>query len=323
MRKFCFLGCVGLCGVSASVVALAAPSEPDVPKLLSESVIGSVALLDQATALAVEAGVDTMLASSGEGQSAFATLSGGASKYNTGSRVKLYSGSALFGYNVKFDRATLGAFLESGYGQSEGKVGDTKADSDQTYYGAGLAASFDFDNRAYVRAVARAGAARNKFKGYGEPKQDDYSDTNFYAAGALSVGRAVTLENRLDVDFYARYTFNFLKGGSTETSGAHDRFEVSDVTTHAARVGFRMSAGKDETLRIMSGIAYERVFSAKAKAKLDAVRIDEPNLEGDVGILEVGARYRPNANWTLSLVAKGYFFTRQGVQGEAYARYRF
>ena len=100
---------------------------------------------------------------------------------------------------------------------------------------------------------------------------------------------------------------------------------MSSTVTHAVRIGARVKAEVTENIAVNAGVAYEHIFNGDASGHVQGAAIDEPSLEGDTGILELGMTVKPSAEspWSVNFGAKGYAGDRQGVSDNLSATYRF
>jgi outer membrane autotransporter protein len=71
------------------------------------------------------------------------------------------------------------------------------------------------------------------------------------------------------------------------------------------------------------GLAYEHELDGKAKATIDGIAIDVPELKGGSGIGEVGLTISAAERLTLDLGVRGYAGQRQGVTGILNLTYNF
>ncbi len=298
-------------------------------KTLSESLLGSVALIDQgAEFIASEALPAIARAASSDGVSAFGAMNGGSVRYKTGSHVDVDSGMLVLGGAVKTGSATLAAFAEAGWADSEAHVKNTKSDGDHDYYGAGLAARYDFEAPFYVEGAARVGYSKTEFDGsYGSTGEKAHYDArSLYTSFHVTGGYVFDVTERLKVDAYARYLVSYLDGDTVRlTTAARDKLKLDSATTQTLQAGVRLLGTVNEYASWRAGAAYEHVFGGDADAWIDGLKIDSPSLSGNSGIFEAGATLTSSASspWKFDLGVKGYVGDRQGVTGSVMVQYLF
>ena len=104
---------------------------------------------------------------------------------------------------------------------------------------------------------------------------------------------------------------------------------MSSATTHALRIGGRLTGDFSETTSWKVGAAYEHVFDGDAEADIlfggSAAALDVPSLSGNTGILELGLSVKPSAAspWTADIGVKGYVGDRRGAAGSISVLYAF
>jgi outer membrane autotransporter protein len=103
--------------------------------------------------------------------------------------------------------------------------------------------------------------------------------------------------------------------------------KFSAIDSRRVRLGTRISGMIDaeKTLSAYAGVAYEREFDGKAKARIDGDKIEAPKLKGDSGVVELGLTLNPanNKRLTLDLGVQENTGKREGVTGSLRVNYRF
>ncbi|MDR1125906.1 MAG: hypothetical protein LBM64_07590, partial [Deltaproteobacteria bacterium] len=159
-------------------------------KALSEGFISGMALVNQGVDLVAGQGMEQAVNAAGQGIQggvqaghgfgAFGALSGGRSRYDTGSHVDMASVSLLTGLSWGADltpgRLTLGAFFEYGNGSydtynSFSNAASVHGDGDMYHTGGGILGRLDFvpagilggPGRFYAEASGRAGRVHNEY----------------------------------------------------------------------------------------------------------------------------------------------------------------
>ena len=116
----------------------------DNSRTLSDSILGSVAVINQGASFIANEGLSAMESASLVDQSAvFGTLGGGKTRYDTGSRVDVDCMSLVTGLVTRVTPEWMVAgYVEAGFGNSESSTHDASAEGNHDYYGVGLASRY-------------------------------------------------------------------------------------------------------------------------------------------------------------------------------------
>lgn len=310
------------------------PSEQkptDNAKTLAENYLGSAALISLGTEYIADEGL-AMIVDSAKlpGKNVFGAIYGGTGKYHTGSRLDLDSATLITGISAMTEKQKLAisAFVEAGWGDSEGHVNQAHAKADHNVYSFGTAMRFFTDSPWYFDASARLGVARFDYTGNFATESVKFDHSGIYAALHGAVGYAYPITEDTTLDSYLRYAFTYLEGGSEKLHNrAQDTFKMDSIRASAFRIGTRVKGhlGQNQYLNYRVGAAYEKVVDGDANTKIDGMSIDAPSLNGDTGILEIGLAKRPTVNspWGVDVTLKGYAGDRDGLYGSATVNYIF
>ena len=264
------------------------------------------------------------------GKNVFGAIYGGTGKYHTGSRLDLDSATLITGISAMTEKQKLAisAFVEAGWGDSEGHVNQAHAKADHNVYSFGTAMRFFTDSPWYFDASARLGVARFDYTGNFATESVKFDHSGIYAALHGAVGYAYPITEDTTLDSYLRYSFTYLEGGSEKLHNrAQDTFKMDSIRASAFRIGTRVKGylGENQYLNYRVGAAYEKVVDGDANTKIDGMSIDAPSLNGDTGILEIGLAKRATINspWGVDVTVKGYAGDRDGVYGSATLNYVF
>lgn len=298
-------------------------------KTLSESLLGSVALINQGAEFMASEGLSAINAvARPDGVNAFGAVSGGSVRYETGSHVDVDGGSLVLGAATQANGTTLAAFAEAGWADSEAHVKNTKADGDHDYYGLGVAARYDFDTPFYVEGSVRVGYSKTEFDGYygSTGEKAHYDAKSFYTSFHVAGGYVFDVTESLKVDTYGRYLVSYLDGDTVHLStAAHDKLKLDSTTTQTVQIGTKLLGTINENASWRVGAAYEHVFGGDADAWVNGLKISSPSVSGNSGILEAGMTMTPSAEspWKMDFGVKGYVGDRQGVTGSLQIQYLF
>ena len=314
-----------------AVPVLAIKKASDNAKTLAESALGSAAMIGLGTEYIADEGL-TMIVDSAKlsGKNVFGAIYGGTGKYHTGSRLDLDSATLITGISAMTEKQKLAisAFVEAGWGDSEGHVNQAHVKADHNVYSFGTAMRFFTDSPWYFDASARLGMARFDYTGNFTTESVKFDHSGIYAALHGAIGYAYPITEDTTLDSYLRYSFNYLEGGSENLHNrAQDTFKMDSIRASAFRVGTRVKGyiGENQWLNYRVGAAYEKVVDGDANTKVSGISIDAPSLNGDTGILEIGLAKRPTINspWGVDVTLKGYAGDRDGIYGSATVNYVF
>ena len=298
-------------------------------KTLAESLLGSVALINQGAESMASEGLSAINAvARPDGVNAFGAVSGGSVRYETGSHVDVDGGSLVLGAATKVNGTTLAAFAEAGWADSEAHVKNTKADGDHDYYGLGVAARYDFDKPFYVEGSARAGYSKTEFDGYygSTGEKAHYDAKSFYTSFHVAGGYVFNITESLKVDTYGRYIVSYLDGDTVHLStAAHDKLKLDSTTTQSVQIGAKVLGMVNENAAWRVEAAYEHIFGGDADAWVNGLKISSPSVSGNSGILEAGMTVTPSAEspWKMDFGVTGYVGDRQGITGSMQVQYLF
>lgn len=311
--------------IKVSAAEAAAGNEDS--KTLTESFLGSLALVQQGAEFIADEGMAAMDCAAAENAwTSFGSMQGGTSRYDTGSRVALDAVTLAAGAATKVSGTLLAGFVEAGWGSSESHVRAADADGDHNYYGVGVALRRFIGDAFYVDGSVRAGWASTEFDGQYAAHQATYDADGFYGSAHVAAGYVAKLGGNLSADFYGRYTLTYLKGDDLRLNDeGRNRFETENAVTHAFRLGARLSGQYGEASAWRAGLAYEHVADGDAEGKLQNVALSVPSLEGNTFIAEAGWSTKPSASspWSFDFGIKGYAGDREGVSGSAVLNYAF
>lgn len=297
-------------------------------KTLSESLLGTVAFVNQGAEFIADEGIVAMVNAAKLGQLAtFGAVHGGSSNYQTGSRVDVdgYTLAAGASYQVN-PQWIVGGFIEAGWADSDSHVNGTKGEGDHDYYGLGLASRYLVNDAWYIDGSLRAGQASTEFTGVYAGDNAKYDSDAFYVTAHIGTGYVFNLTNTMNLDLYGRYLITYLDGDDVNLNNKYgDRLNMDSTVTHAVRIGTRLTGAFCPYAGWKLGLAYEHIFDGDAESAVNSLNLEVPSLEGDTGIMEVGVTMKPsvNSHWSMDVGAKGYAGDREGVTGSVLIRYAF
>lgn len=297
-------------------------------KTLAESLLGTVAFVNQGAEFIADEGIAAMVDAAKLGEvTAFGVMQGGSTHYNTGSYVDVDGVTFMAGAGLRINpNWTMAGFVEAGWANSASHVEGTRGDGDHEYFGVGFATRYQTDGVLYVDGSLRAGRATTEFAGrYGQDSAS-YDAKSLYMSAHVGLGAMWGINESLKLDTYARYMVTYLDDDDVSLNNRYnDKLELDSTVTHAVRAGARLLGDFNDNASWKVGAAYEHVFDGDAESAVNSFSLDVPSLEGDTGVFELGLRIRPSleSNWAVDLGAKGYVGDREGVTGNMTVRYSF
>lgn len=297
-------------------------------KTLAESLLGTVAFINQGAEFIADEGIAAMVDAAKLGEvTAFGVMQGGSTHYNTGSYVDVDGVTFMAGAGLRINpNWTMAGFVEAGWANSASHVEGTRGDGDHEYFGVGFATRYQTDGVLYADGSLRAGRATTEFAGrYGQDSAS-YDAKSLYMSAHVGLGALWDLNESLKLDTYARYMVTYLDDDDVSLNNRYnDKLELDSTVTHAVRAGARLLGDFNDYASWKVGAAYEHVFDGDAESAVNSFSLDVPSLEGDTGVFELGLRIHPSleSNWAVDLGAKGYVGDREGVTGNMTVRYSF
>lgn len=297
-------------------------------KTLAESLLGTVAFINQGAEFIADEGIAAMVDAAKLGEvTAFGVMQGGSTHYNTGSYVDVDGVTFMAGAGLRVNpNWTMAGFVEAGWANSASHVEGTRGDGDHEYFGVGFATRYQTDGVLYVDGSLRAGRATTEFAGLYGQDSASYDAKSLYMSAHVGLGALWDLNESLKLDTYARYMVTYLDDDDVSLNNRYnDKLELDSTVTHAVRAGARLLGDFNDYASWKVGAAYEHVFDGDAESAVNSFSLDVPSLEVDTGVFELGLRIHPSleSNWAVDLGAKGYVGDREGVTGNMTVRYSF
>ena len=327
----------------------------DKAKAYSAGFLSGLAFVNQGADLAVGRGMAEAVSAadpaSGKAGSGFGAISGGKSRYKTGSYSDV-SGMSLmaglsWGKTIEDNRRlTIGGFLEYGNASSDTyhsfARGPVEGDGDMYYYGAGVLGRLDVTGMVgkhdfYAEGSFRVGQVSNKFSaaGFGNNGElsGNYNASSLYLGAHLGTGLILNLNEKNSIDLYGKYFWTW-QGSDSVSVTSNESIDFSSINSHRARLGGRFNHDTEMNMRVYAGAAYEYEFAAKAKAEATYTRpflgdsvnsINAPSLKGSTGVFELGISFLPTENRPLFIDVglQGYLGKREGLAGSVRLNYAF
>ncbi|MDR1164369.1 MAG: autotransporter outer membrane beta-barrel domain-containing protein, partial [Deltaproteobacteria bacterium] len=302
--------------------------------------IGAELVAGQGTRDAARAARESL--SPSMGLATFMTLSGGSSRYRTGSHVDARGLSLLaglaWGRDIEPGRLTLGAFFEYGQGNfdtynSFPNAPSLRGDGDARHIGGGILASADIaqvgPGTLRAETFVRAGRIHVSFR---SPDLMDpwglaaeYDASSAYYGASLGLGYEWNLADKTSLDFYGQY-FWTRQGGDNVVLSTGDPVTFEDADSSRLHLGTRLSRAFSERVSARVGAAYERELAGAARASVHGHSFQAPSLKGGTGVGELGLAIAPAAGLpllTLDLSLQGYAGEREGWSGNRAVKLEF
>jgi autotransporter-associated beta strand protein len=326
------------------VLQLLSPLGPvyDRLKAYAESRAANLAFISQGQDFILNQGFASALSStSGPGfkVGGFGGMSGGASRYYSGSHVDVSGMSLLaglaFGNDISYGRLTLGTFFEAGRGDydsynSFGNFASVDGKGDISYTGFGILGRYDVTEGTfsgiYAEASARMGRAKIDFRTddirYNSWRASFKSSSLYYSLHA-GLGYVWKISDRSSLDFSAKFLWTRQKGDSLTVYQDSVRFD--DANSLRTRLGTRFNFRANEHVGFYVGAYWEHEFDGKINFSVNDNRLSPPSLKGDTGMGELGLSIKPSTTLPLSfdLSVQGYVGKRKGISGSFLVKYEF
>ncbi|MDR0588291.1 MAG: autotransporter-associated beta strand repeat-containing protein [Burkholderiales bacterium] len=304
----------------------------DQAKAISEGALAGVAFLTDAGGLAADQGFakdENPLER--RGLHLFGVVSGGTSKYETGSSVKTRGVSLVTGATTALDNVTVGGFVEWGNGSADTEntfpSHRVKGDADLRYYGVGVLGRWDHPNGFYVNGLLRAGRIENKFSTedflvLNTPQHANYTLKALYVGAQVGGGYGWKINETGSLDLYGRLIWTRQNAKDTQLSSG-ETLKFSAINSERVKVGARYLWNASESVKPYAGLAWEHDFGGKAKVSTNGQDIPAATLKGGSAIGEAGVSVSGVGSWSFDLALTGYVGKRDGVTGSAKAVYRW
>jgi hypothetical protein len=264
---------------------------------------------------------------------AFGAVSGGWSRYSTGSHVDMSTMAFIAGLAWGADltpwHLTLGAFLEYGIGDYDTHMSFPDAASvhgsgDTRHFGGGILGRLDRpgpgSGSAYAETSFRLGTARNNYHNGDLVDADGhgtgYSSSSMYYASHLGAGYVAKIGGKASFDLSGKLFLTRHEGDSVVLSTG-EKVEFEDVDSLRLRLGGRFLFAPNKLIGLYAGAACEYEFDGAARATVEGYPLDTPSLKGVTGVGELGILRNPVADrgFYVDFGVRGYIGKRDGVLG--------
>lgn len=312
-------------------------------KALAEGNMARLAFLDSGQDMLLGNGLNSAEQATQEKSfAAFGAVSGGFSRYTTGSHVDvqgahMVSGVAWRSAIQQHGDMLVAPFFEVGTGSydsynSFANDGSVKGRGDMDYYGAGLFTRYVFTQHSqlkgiYVEASARIGRASTDFKSHDlldtEGNRVSYEFTSSYYGVHGGLGYMHAFSQYTDLDVYTKYLWTRQKGNTGHVG--NEPLTFSPATSQRWRTGARLQHAFTEFLSPYAGAAYEYEFDGKGQASISGQDLDAPSLGGGTIIGEIGFTYRPSvkSSFSADFGMQAYTGIREGLGGSLQLKWTF
>lgn len=318
------------------------PVEPGKPAARVNPQLKSLSEGHLASAMMLTRGADTLAYNTvhtirhqnpDKGLAPFITLSGGKTRYNSGSHIDAKDGRLTGGLSYQTDKLVSAVIIESGWGSYNTHNGfttmkDVNGDGHNRYVGAAVLGHYDFESGVFAEASLRAGKNHNTFDtrdivNLSTGERAHYNLDSNYLGAHIGTGYSKALDEKNTVDVSAKYLWTQLKGKNVKVAG--DNIHFDDINSHRVRLDTGLSHQYTDTMAVRAGLGYEYEFDGKAKASTYGYDIAAPGVRGSSGILTVGATVTPTENKALNIDfnINGYTGKRDGVSGNIKFSYAF
>lgn len=310
-------------------IVTSAPAVRDQAKAPIEGRASTMALSQQGADLLAGTGMNNALSAVGgaggaSGIASFGALSGGRSRYHSGSHTDVNGVGLMLGLakNFSMDSGSLsaGAFFEGGRGHYDTyntfDTGVVRGSGRADYFGVGLLARHDWDSGLYAEGSVRGGRMNSDWSSRDMGAADASYDTSIPYYGAhVGLGFVWPLNERASLDVSAKYFWTHQGGDEVKISGDPYNFDATD--SQRTRLGARVNYAFNDQFTGYAGAAWEHEYDGVARATVYGLSTPSPSLKGDTGVFEIGFNAKPDAKspLTLGLGMQAYTGKREGVSG--------
>lgn len=248
-------------------------------------------------------------------------------RYNKGT-FKLNGGQIITGAMDRAGDTLIGGLFEAGWSHSYGSRSSLRTSSNLAYYGIGVLSYHPFNETFSLDGSLRFGLLRNHFKGSFRDFNDKANFTTHspYFTAHLRGKVSKEFNDSVSGNLYLRYLFSFVGSDHVNLGDREkDKFRTSKSYAHTFTLGGRMNQVVSDKTNLKYGLAVSYTPYAKAKGKIDDLRLNDLTLKGVVGEGELGVQTKPSANspWFFDAGVKGFVGVRRGVAGTLRATYTF
>lgn len=265
-----------------------------------------------------------------EGTEAFFSMQGTSEKIKTGSHIKSNGFEAMGGVathqKTTYGTIHAGVFVEGGWGNYDAYNSfptiNVKGDGNTKYFGAGVIARHDFDNRFYVEGSLRGGKVKTDYSTGDMGTGASFDSSVWYYGAHGGVGYKIPVRDKSNVDVYGKVLWTQLNSDSLTTGGG-EKIHFDNADSLRSRLGVRYNHQLDEKIKGFIGMAWDHEFHGKLSSTLDGVSMGEPNMKGSTGLLELGVSWQAQKAWTFDANLRGMAGKHEGITGMVTAKYAF
>ena len=185
-------------------------------KSFLEGRLAGLALISQGADIVAGQGMSSAIAAAEQQEgklTVFGTVSGGSSRYKTGSHIDLDGFGLMAGVAKKQDNLAGAVFVEGGWGSYDSHNnfanGSVHGDGDTHYYGVGLLGRATLKNGMYLDGSFRIGKTSTDYTGKNyldaAGNQAHYKSKATYVSAHAGVGYMAPLNSVTDLDVSAKY----------------------------------------------------------------------------------------------------------------------
>jgi hypothetical protein len=291
-------------------------------KTLLEGVEAAMTLLGSTVDLAVNAFPSISLR-----DGLFACVSGGRSRYLSGSHVDCNEFSAIVGlgklWECSHGQCSASAFAEGALGTYESSntfpTGNVKGSGDTRSLGGGILGRIDGIESAsghfYGEGSAHGGRIKHDFLSNDivdmRGIKAAYASTATYFGAHGGIGYIREVGDSASIDVYGKFIW-VRRFGNSVTVSTGETVALKNSDSQRLLTGLRLLHTISNGATLFLGGACNYEFAGKVNATLEGMNLDSPSLRGASAIAEAGIRGDWDGN-TLSLGISGYAGKRRGA----------
>ncbi|MBS9780725.1 MAG: autotransporter outer membrane beta-barrel domain-containing protein, partial [Moraxellaceae bacterium] len=201
-----------------------------------------------------------------------------------------------------------------------------KADGDSKYYGVGIMGKHTFNNDAYLQGGVRFGQSETNYNssdlnnGNGADKVSFDSKRNYMGAN-VGVGGRVQVNDKVSLSPSASLLYSKYDKTSETIEGSTFNFDI--IQSLRSQFGAELGYQVNDKNNLYSSLTWEREYKGEAKGDVVGLDMPSPSIKGDTGLVEIGAKMKPNDKVEIKIGAKKAFGDRRGASADVAIKYEF
>ena len=263
----------------------------------------------------------------------FYAITGGSTKYKTGSHVTVRGANLIVGFSrkienpksslllapmIEYGRGNYNAYLDSGE-QGRGH---------HRSIGGGLVFRKKFSDGKYYSGSILVGRIKTDFEsdsfGVHRNISEMFKTNSHYVGAHIGIGREIRYNEKNIVTYDAKFLFSHT-GADTMQLTTGENYHLSSVNSYRIKIGIQEEYEPNNIHNFYIGAGLEYEFDGKSYAEHYDLRTDTPSTKGASGIFEFGWIIKPRGDekFSLDLSGVGSVGKNRGLTGRFGINWRF